>query len=256
MRRTTALAFGLLVLLQSSLAGPIDDAHRLYEKAVDAYSNDDALKALSLINESLKLVPDNKQAQKLKLVIESALHPADISLEPGTGVTSDSLWTYCQGENTLESDPQFLHAYHSAEGVVQDPSYATMSLSLPPTCTEYEVLFRMKIAETGSIPSGVVLLNGDKPVVSLLTDAFGRTVSASPKTLAHTKVDSQWHEYSIRWREHKVEVTADGQQVGSGYCDGIPNLLQFGGRAGKKGIQTEAYFEWVGLNYNVPSPPK
>jgi hypothetical protein len=231
---------------------------QLYEQAVNAYERDNMLQALQLIDKSLKLAPDNKQAQKLKQVIEAALHPADAPSASGVPVASamsDSVWTYSPGDNALESEPLFLHVYHSAEGPTADHAYATMALTFPPQAVEWEAEFKMKIGTVQSVGSGVILRNDQKPIISLLGGADGLKLQAADRTVLHGKVDSRWHDYRMWWRAGRLELWQDGNRVAAGTSSGIPNLLQFGGDWGRQGRQTEAFFQWVGMSYNVPDKP-
>jgi len=119
--------FACLTSLPACAAG--DDAKQLYEKAVSAFEKDDYLKALDLVGQAIKLSPANRQAQKLKLVIEETLKGEVGAVDGSTG-PSNSRWTFCFGQNTIESEPSFVHVYHTADGLVNAPSYATMALQL------------------------------------------------------------------------------------------------------------------------------
>jgi len=223
----------------------------LYDQAVSAYENDNLLRALQLINQCLKATPENKQAQKLKELIDSTLHSADSASGGATGL-SDSPWSYYQGANTLESAPESLHVFHSANGATADHAYATMSLGLPSKVTEYEVIFRLKYGTLGNVPTGVYLRAGEKVLSYVVAESDGQRTFGNDSALGHKKLDGGWHEYRMWWRGGQLEFRCDDELVAHGPCKDVPNLLQFGGLTGKSGRQTEAYFQWVGLNYNVP----
>src|SRR5205807_9869626 len=106
--------FACLTSLPACAAG--DDAKQLYEKAVSAFEKDDYLKALDLVGQAIKLSPANRQAQKLKLVIEETLKGEVGAVDGSTG-PSNSRWTFCFGQNTIESEPSFVHVYHTADGL-------------------------------------------------------------------------------------------------------------------------------------------
>jgi hypothetical protein len=245
LRFVVPFTLALLVAVPTLASTP---AQELYDKAVVAYENDNYLKALDLLNQSLKVAPDNKQALKLKLVIESELHPDG----PGASGDGNSLWTYCEGQNSLDSDPEYLHVSHTASGPVTEPAYATMSVVLPAKTTEYEIIFKLKFGDLGGLPSGVILRSKDKAVLQLVADTSSQSFGTPDTTFAKKPVDPSWHEYHIRWRAGQAELSCDGHILATGPCSAMPDLLQFGGVQGKSGRQSEAFFQWIGLDYNVP----
>jgi len=248
MSRFIKLAVFAAVLGLSLWSAADESAQVLYERAVAAYERDDYLRALQFVNQSLKLAPDSKQAQKLKQLIDVSLHSGESG--SGTGAAPDSVWSYSPGENSLESDPESIHVFHSAMGATTQPAYATMALHLPAKCTEYEVIFKMKFGASGSLSSGTCLRSGTKILNSVTADATGYQHFGA---LGKKKVDGAWHEYRIRWRGGQTEFFCDEELLAKGPCEGIPDLLQFGSQTGKSGRQIEAWFQWVGLNYNMPS---
>jgi len=227
-----------------------DSAQQLYEKAVAAFEKDDYLKALDLIGQSLKLSPDNKQAQKLKLVIQETLRGEE-GAENGSGGASNSRWTFCYGQNTIDSEPTFVHVWHTADGPVDSPSYATMALQLPAHIKEYEVLFSLKFGEAGDMPSGVAVLSGTKVIASIEQAGEMRTLQVEGKQISRRRIDALWHEYSIGWRAGVLSFRCDDREIAHAACKEVPDLLQFGGLSARAGHQQEAFFQWVGLDYNV-----
>lgn len=240
------------VALSSAFAGAADGAKQLYEKAVTAYEKSDYLKALQFIDDSIKADPANKQAQKLKLVIESALHPADVPGAAPAANTTDDLWSYSPGQNGLDVDPEYLRVYQLADGPTEELAYATRALRFPTNAVEWETDFQMKVGDYGTVGSGVSLRSGTKVLLSLYADNGVFRLNTPSPTIFGEKVRSGWHDYKLVWRAGIVEVWIDEAKAYSTPCSGIPDLLVFGGDLGKKGRQTEAYFVFSGTSYNVP----
>ncbi len=181
------------------------------------------------------------------IVAASALAAQDVSRPIGRE------WVYYPNSNGIESRGKDVHVWHSAEGPVADHAVGVLRLDFPKKASSFELEFRVRFGAPGDVPTGVELWSGASKPLEVLADPSGGKlrVVTSGKELASQELDDVWRSFRVEGDEKRTRIWLYGKLIGESPSRGLPDMLLFGARKGREGIQTEAWLRLDRLAYRV-----
>jgi hypothetical protein len=162
-------------------------------------------------------------------------------------------WTYYPNFNSIETIAGGVHAWHSFVGSTDGHAYGTLRLDFPLDTLSWEIQFRLRFGELGTVPARLELRAGGTRFLLFAADAStGKATAALAERVVYSDdAGDDWRNVRIIGSAEGIELTVNGRSAGSVPETGVPDLLVFGGVKGLVGRQTEAWLKLDSIQYRL-----
>jgi ankyrin repeat protein len=160
----------------------------------------------------------------------------DLASRPGK-------WHLNAGDNAIVETTTGIHVWQKATQDTDKPSQGTLSIPFDSRAQSWSIEFAIRFGKLQSVGAFVELTDGKKPFFFLGADGIygGMGADLSGKRVWNRKGDGDWHTVKLSATRNNLEVSIDGNPVGTVSTGRIPTQLTFGSRTTAKGKQTEAW---------------